>query len=161
MRIYDATQLSDGTLLGNSVVWRWLESLRDMVSGDPAPVNALCALWAVARWVQTGAEDPRDDASTEGVACCDQLVVHGLLVPADDGQGLYDEAALALIRHMVAEEHLLIHVRQALRRGSFGRQQLKISTLAVCLMTGQHEPQPAVESQDEDDADDQEFWDGI
>ncbi len=158
MPIYDATQLSDGTVLGNIVIWRWLEALRDMVCGDPAPSDALNALWAVARWVQTGADDPRDDASIEGVACCDLLAAHGLLIRTPDGQWQYDHVAVALIRHLADEERLLIHVRQALRRESFAREHLFISAPAVCLATGQHEPQTAPESEDDDD---QEFWDGI
>ena len=132
MKIYDATQLSDGTVVGNIVVWRWLEALRDMVCGDPAPSDALSALWAVARWVQTGADDPRDDASPDAVACCDLLAAHGLLIRTPGGQWQYDHVAVALIRHLAAEERLLIHVRQALRRGSFARQHLKIAAPAIC-----------------------------
>jgi len=108
--------------------------------------------------VHHAADDPRDDASAAGVACCDLLAAHGLLVPSADGAWVYSQEALALIRHMVTEERLLVQLRHGLRRESFAREHLSISAPAICLATGQHEPQTAPESGDDDD---QEFWDGI
>lgn len=162
MTIYDATQLPDGTVLSNRQVWRWLDRLGQMLSGDPAPIDALEAVLMVLQWLGPGEADPRADATAAGRARCLLLAQHGVLRTGDDGEWEYDAQLLVLLRAMDAQQRLRRRLRNGLRSGLFQRSSVTVSAPAWSTQTRTVQPvrdEPRADT--DDDADQEDFWDGI
>ncbi len=161
MTIYDATFLPDGTVLSNRQVWRWLDRLGLMLSGDPAPIAALEALWTVLHWLDRGEADPRADFTEAGRERCRLLAVHGVLVAGPTGDWHYDAHLLALLRAMDEQQHMRRSLRMGLRAGSFNRASVTLTAPAWSTLTGAVQLARDVPAADEDDDDEEDYWYGI